>query len=81
MIENPVKEALNGSYFYENFSVARTRKNKSCGICGGSIPAGSAHKGAKLFCDEYYDLNICSSCETTYEKELGEMRRGEYNSY
>jgi hypothetical protein len=78
---NPVKDMLKGSYYYENTSVKSTKKYKVCNLCVCPIPVGSAHKGAKLFNDEFYQVNFCPACEETYANELSEMRSGKYDSY
>jgi len=78
---NLVKEALSDSCFYEMKSVKTTRKVKSCGICSGTIPVGTAHKIAVIFCDSFNQLNICNECKEKYKNELVAMEHGEYDDY
>lgn len=78
---NPVKEMLRGSYYYESKSVSCTRKAKMCDICNGSIPKGSSHNGATLFNGDFYPVVFCKECESKYAKELNEMASGLYDSY
>lgn len=65
------------TYFNEDRRVKSTRKSKTCNICGGNIPVGSGHLIFKMYRDEYYDFNICNSCEEneveliSYIKVLG----------
>lgn len=77
---NPVKELLEGSYFCEDTSVSSTRKIKFCSLCSDTIPVGSTHIGAKLFCDEYYQVNFCNECKDRYSSELTAMRNKEYDT-
>ena len=79
--QNPVKEMLEGSYYYESTSVGRSRKSKTCSLCGNSIPTGSASNGAKLFHGEFYQVDFCQECETNFSSELAEMRSGNYDDY
>jgi len=81
MSQNPVKEALEGAYYYEDKSVSRTRKNKSCDFCSATIPSGSSHKGATIFNDEFIALVWCNDCNDKYANELSAMRNAEYDSY
>jgi len=76
---NPVKELLGGASYCEDTSVNKTRKDKSCDLCNNSIPKGSAHIGAKLFCDEYYPVNFCNDCKMDYSYQLSQMRQGKYD--
>jgi hypothetical protein len=78
---NPVKEMLEGCYFYESTSVSCTRKDKSCSLCSNTIPRGSAHTGAKLFCDEYFQVDFCNDCVERYKTELAAMKNQEYDTY
>ena len=78
---NPVKEMMRGTSYCESTSVSSTRKDKSCSICGVSIPKGSAHSGAKVYQDEYTQLNFCNDCEERYPLQLKEMKNGKYDTY
>lgn len=76
-----LKEDMEGSYYYETNRVGSTRKEKSCGICGKTIPVKSSHMVLKLFCDEFYDYNICPSCEKEHSNEISQAQKGEFDSY
>lgn len=78
---NPVKELLEGCYFYENTSVSSTRKSKACSLCSATIPVGSAHIGAKLFGGEFFQVDFCNDCKDRYSVELSEMQNQKYDSY
>lgn len=78
---NPVEKMLENSYFCEDTIVYSTRKDKICDICSGIIPKGSAHIGAKLFSDEYYQVNFCNSCKEAFFTELAAMRNKEYDTF
>ena len=78
---NPVKEMMRGASYAESTSVGKTRKDKTCSICGSSIPKGSAHNGAKVYQDEYYQYDFCNDCEERYKLQLGMMRDGKYDTY
>lgn len=77
---NPVKELLEFSYFCEDTFVSKTRTKKCCSLCEETIPVGSAHIGAKLFSDEYYQVNFCNDCKDRYSVELTAMRNKEYDT-
>lgn len=78
---NPVKEMMRSSSYTEGTSVGKTRKDKICDICGADIPKGSAHTGAKLYCDEYTQVAFCNKCEIQYAVQLKLMREGKYDTY
>lgn len=78
---NPIKDMMEGSSYYESTSVGSTRKNKTCDVCDGNIPKGSRHIGAKVYRDEYTQVNICNACEERYVLQLKDMRIGKYDSY
>jgi len=78
---NPVKEMLEGAYYYENTSVGRTRKDKTCDICSSTIPTGSSHNGATIFNSEFTNVIFCEACEMKYSTELAEMENGEYDDF
>ena len=76
-----IKELMDGSYFYEDRRIRNTRKIKSCDICYKNIPTGAGHLALKLFNGEFYDCNVCSSCEVEYKDELMSLRAGNYDNY
>ena len=78
---NLVKDMAQGSSYEESTSVGKTRKDKTCDICGGAIPKGSAHSGAKMFNDEYYQVDFCNVCEKKYKLQLKDLRGGKYDTY
>jgi len=79
---NPVKETLQGAYYYEEKNVrGKTRKDKYCSFCSSRIPAGSSHKGATIFSDEFRAIAWCDECDKKYSSEILEMKGGEYDSY
>lgn len=79
--KSPVHEMMNGSYYYEDSSVGKSRKDKWCSLCPATIPKGSAVQSVKIFCDEWYDHPICDKCLVTYAKEISDMRNGELDDY
>lgn len=82
MEKNPeIEEMMSGSYYYEDKRVGKTRKSKSCAICGRNIPTGTGHLALKLFNGEFYDANICSACEDKYKSELIFVRNCHYDNY
>jgi hypothetical protein len=79
--KSPVHEMMSGSYFYAATSVGKSRKFKRCTLCYTEIPVGSASKGAKLFHNDFYQVDFCSKCEETYKIELAEMSDGKLDDY
>lgn len=80
-ILSPVREMMQGSYFYESTSVGKSRKSKSCSLCSRTIPAGSTVIGAKLFNDEFYQVDFCESCLETHKEELSLMKERKLDDY
>lgn len=78
---NPVNEMMQGSYFYESTHVKKSRKSKMCNLCGQTIPAGTSSNGAKLFNDEFYQVDFCNPCEVKYKSDLDLMKSGSLDSY
>lgn len=58
--------------FYETRSISKTRKDKTCHICGTKIPKGSSNVDYKFYCDDgsYPTVPVCMRCEQDYEIEL-----------
>ena len=77
---NPIKEIFDfGGYFYEMKTIKKTRKEKTCRVCGETIPSGSGHLIAVVFIHEFRNLNICNECEKKYKNEIENMKEGLYN--
>lgn len=79
--KSPVHEMMQGSYFYEDTRVSKSRKIKCCSLCGTEIPIGSASNGAKLFDGDFYQVDFCKPCEEKYEVELDLMRNSDLDNY
>lgn len=79
--KSPVHKMMQGSYFYENTGVRKSREIKYCKLCGTKIPIGSASNGAKLFNDDFYQVDFCKPCEEKYKVELDLMRNGDLDDY
>ena len=70
-----VKDALSefhGTAYYESADVKRTRKTKSCDVCGNTIPSGSHHLGFRFYGDDgdWPVFNVCDTCAQSEKEDL-----------
>lgn len=70
-----IKEALEDWYgleFYENADVKKTKKSKSCDVCGGNIPSGSSHLGFRFYGNDgdWPVFVVCNKCEIDHLQDL-----------
>ena len=79
--KSPVHKMMQGSYFYENTGVSKSREIKYCKLCGTKIPIGSTSNGDTLFDDDFYQVDFCKPCEEKYKVELDLMRNGDLDDY
>lgn len=79
VVKNMVTEY--GAYYYESTSVGKSRKAKSCDICGASIPKGTASTGAKMFNGDFFQVDFCNSCVDIHSTHMKEMSNGSYDCY
>lgn len=78
-MSNKVKEALeewHGLEFYERVDIKKTRKSKSCNVCGNSIPAGSSHLGFRFYGEDgdWPVFIVCNDCEKNHSGDLNLIR-------
>lgn len=68
-------EWLKSLHFYEWKRVGKSRKSKSCCLCGVTLPAGTAQNGMNCYGEDgkYPTYWLCTNCEVEYQSLIAEI--------